>query len=144
VTYQGNSGVNRVTLGNNFALQTNLPGSQLFSASGGDVFLSLQDLITGLQGGNTASIGTAVTEVGSALNYIDSQQVFYGSALNQLSAQQTYLGSETTELAQQHNTEGGADLDVVISNLTSSQTSLQAALEAVGQTDQTDLFSYLR
>jgi len=102
VTYQGNTGVNSVTLGSQFSLQTNLPGSQLFSAPGADVFQSIQDLITSLQSGT--GINTAVTEVGAANNYISSQSVFYGNALNQLTAQQTYLGTETTELAQQQNT----------------------------------------
>jgi len=95
VTYQGNSGVNRVTLGNHFTLQTNLPGVQLFSSSGGDMFQSIQDLINGLDSGT--GIGTAVAEVGNASNSIDAQRVFYGNALNQLSAQQTYLSGETTQ-----------------------------------------------
>jgi flagellar hook-associated protein 3 FlgL len=141
VTYQGNSGVNSVTLGNHFTLQTNLPGSQLFS-SGTDMFQSIQDLITGLESGT--GIGTAVTEVGDALNSINGQRVFYGNALNQLSAQGTYLSSETTQLAQQQNTVGGTDLTSVISNLTAAQTSLQATLEAVGQTARIDLFDYLK
>jgi flagellar hook-associated protein 3 FlgL len=142
VAYQGNAGVNTVTLGNHFTLQTNLPGSQLFSASPTSMFQSIQDLITTLQSGN--GIGTAVNEVSNALNYVDSKQVFYGNALNQLNAQQTFLSSETTELAQQQNTVGGADMTAVISNLTTAQTSLQATLEAVGQTTQTDLFNYLK
>jgi flagellar hook-associated protein 3 FlgL len=142
VTYAGNSGVNRVTLGNEFSLQTNLPGSQLFSASGTDVFQSIQDLITGLQSGT--GISTAVTEVGNALNSIDTQRVFYGNALNELNTQQTYLSGETTQLAQQQNTVGGTDLTAVISNLTSSQTSLQATLQSMGQTAQIDLFDYLK
>ena len=141
VTYQGNSGVNSVTLGNHFTLQTNVPGSQLFS-SGTDMFQSIQDLITGLKSGT--GIGTAVTEVGDALNSIDGQRVFYGNALNQLSAQGTYLSSETSQLAQQQNTAGGTDLTAVISNLTAAQTSLQATLEAVGQTARIDLFDYLK
>jgi len=142
VTYQGNSGVNSLTLGSQFSLQTNLPGSQLFSASGNDMFQSIQDLITSLQSG--IGISTAVTEVGAANNYISAQSVFYGNALNQLTAQQTYLGTETTQLAQQQNTIGGADLTAVISNLTTAQTSLQATLEAIGQTANTNLFEYLR
>jgi flagellar hook-associated protein 3 FlgL len=142
VTYQGNSGVNNVTLGSQFSLQTNLPGSQLFSASGNDVFQSIQNLITSLQSGN--GIGAAVTEVGNASNYIDAQKVFYGNALNQLTAQQTYLAGETTQLAQQENTVGAADLPNVISNLTTAQTSLQATLEAIGQTANTNLFQYLK
>jgi len=142
VRYQGNSGVNQVTLGNQFSLQVNLPGSQLFSSSGGDVFQSIQDLITSLQTGT--GISTAVTEVGSAAGHIDAQRVFYGNALNQLTAQQTYLSSETTQLAQQQNTAGGADLTAVISNLSTAQTSLQATLAAVGQTAHTNLFEYLK
>jgi flagellar hook-associated protein 3 FlgL len=142
VTYQGNSGVNNVTLGNHFSLQTNLPGSQLFSASGTDMFKSIQDLITSLQSGT--GIGTAVTEVGDAMDSVDTQGVFYGNALNQLDSQQTFLSSETTQLAQQQNTVGGADLPAVISNLTTSQTALQATLEAIGQTAQTNLFQFLK
>ena len=131
-------------MGSQITLQTNLPGSQLFSASGGNVFQSIQDLITSLQGGNTASIGTAVTEVGDASSYLSEQSVFYGNALDQLTSQQTYLASDTTELAQQETTIGGADLPNVISNLTTSQTSLQATLEAIAQTESTNLFQYLK
>jgi flagellar hook-associated protein 3 FlgL len=143
VTYQGNSGTNSVTLGQHFSLQTNLPGSQLFSPGGGnDMFQSIQDLITGLQSGT--GINTAVTEVGNASNYIDAQRVFYGNALNQLDSQQTYLSSATAQLAAQQSTIGGADLPAVITNLTTSQTSLQATLEAVGTTARIDLFDYLK
>jgi flagellar hook-associated protein 3 FlgL len=142
VTYQGNSGVNSVTLGNQFSLQTNLPGPQLFSASGTDMFQSIQDLITSLQTGN--GIGTAVTEVGDSLNSIDTVRVFFGNALNQLNAQQTYLSSETQQLAVEENTVGAANLPNVISNLTTSQVSLEATLQSIGQTSQIDLFDYLR
>jgi len=144
VVYQGNTGTNSVTLGNHFSLQTNVPGSQLFSASGNDVFQSIQDLITGLETGNTASIGTAVTEIGTASTYINTQAEFYGNALNQLTAQQTYLGSDTTQLAEQQSIVGQADLPAVISNLTTAQTSLQATLEAIAQTESTNLFQYLK
>jgi len=142
VTYEGNTGVNSVTLGSHFTLQTNLPGSQLFSSSGTDMFQSIQDLITSLQSGT--GIDAAVTEVSNASSSIDAQRVFYGNALNQLTAQQTYLSTETTQLAQQQNTVGGADLTAVISNLTTAQTSVQATLEAVGQTAHTNLFEYLK
>ncbi|MFY9741993.1 MAG: flagellar hook-associated protein 3 [Candidatus Sulfotelmatobacter sp.] len=142
VTYQGNSGVNTVTLGNDFSLQTNLPGTQLFSASGTDMFQSIQDLITGLQSGS--GIGTAVNEVSSSLNSIDTARVFYDNGLNQLNSQQTYLSSQTQQLAEAQNSIEAADLPEVISNLTSGQVSLQATLETIGQTSQTNLFDYLK
>ena len=144
VQYVGNNGVNSITVGDQFSLNTNLPGSQLFSSPGNDVFQAVQDLITGLQSGNTTAISTAVGEVTSASSYIDQQRVFYGNAVNQLDSQQTFLGTETTQLAEQQNTVGGADLPAVISNLESAQVSRQATLEALGQTQQTNLFSYLK
>jgi flagellar hook-associated protein 3 FlgL len=142
VSYAGNSEVNSITVGNDFTIQTNLPGSQLFSNSGNDMFQAIQDLITSLQSGN--NISTAVGEVTSAYNYVSQQGVFYGNAVDQLESQNTFLSSETTQLAQQENTVAGADLPTVISNLVSGQTSREAALEAIADTQQTDLFDYLR
>jgi flagellar hook-associated protein 3 FlgL len=142
VTYQGNSGVNSVTLGDHFTLQTNVPGSQLFASAGTDMFQSIHDLIVSLQSGT--GINNAVVEVGNASNAISTQRVFYGNALNQLNSQQTYLAGETTQLAQQQSTVGGTDLTKVISNLTSSQLSLQASLQSIGQTSRIDLFDYLK
>jgi flagellar hook-associated protein 3 FlgL len=142
VSYKGNSEVNQVTLGNHFTLQTNLPGSQLFSTPGTDMFQALQDLITGLQ--SNSGIGTAVNELNAAFNYVDQQRVFYGNALNQLNSQQTFLNTETTQLAQQQNVVGGADLSSVIGNLDNEQIGRQATLEAVSRTLQNDLFNYLK
>jgi flagellar hook-associated protein 3 FlgL len=144
VTYVGNSGVNSITIGTQFTIQTNLPGSQLFSSPGNDAFQALQDLITGLQTGNTTAISTAVGEVTSASNYIDEQRVFYGNTINQLDSQTTYLNSDTTQLAQQQNTLGGADMPAVISNLETAEVSRQATLESMSTTLQNNLFSYLK
>jgi flagellar hook-associated protein 3 FlgL len=144
VTYAGNSGVNSITVGNGYTVQTNLPGSQLFSSSGNDMFQAIQDLITGLQSGDTAQISSAVGEVTDASNYIDEQRVFYGNTISELNSQQTYLNGETTQLAQQADTLGEADLPSVISNLESSEVSRQATLESMSATLQNNLFSYLR
>ncbi len=142
VRYVGNSGANRLAVGDHLSVQTNLPGSQLFSSPGNDMFQAVQDLISNLQSGT--NIDSAVNEVSSAYRYINAQRVFYGNAINQLSSQQTYLNSETTQLAQQQNSLGGADLAKVISDLVNAQTSRQATLEAVGKTQQTNLFDYIK
>ncbi|HEV2473049.1 MAG TPA: flagellar hook-associated protein FlgL [Chthonomonadales bacterium] len=142
VRYVGNSGVNQITVGNHLTVAANLPGSQLFSAAGADVFQSIQDLITGLQNGT--GIDTAVDAVSSAYQHINAQRVFYGNVMNQLTSQQTFLNNETTQLAQQQNNLGGADLSKVLSDLVNAQTSRQATLEAIGQTQQTNLFNYIK
>src|SRR5271154_3609499 len=105
VRYAGNTGTNQVTIGNGYQIQVNLPGSQIFNGTGGDVFQSLSDLITSLQ--SNSGVGNAVTEVSTALNYVNGQRVFYDNALNQTQAQQTYLSSAKVNLSQQENTVGG-------------------------------------
>jgi flagellar hook-associated protein 3 FlgL len=144
VRYAGNNLTNSVTVGNHFTLQTNLPGAQLFTAPGTDMFQAMQDLLTNLQSGDTDAIGTSVTEVSNAYNYIDTARVFYGNSVNQLDSQQNYLNSETAQLAAQQNTLGGVDLPATISNLTTGQTSYQATLSAMGRVGQTNLFDYLK
>lgn len=142
VRYAGNSATNKITVGDRFTVQTNLPGSQLFSSPGNDVFQAVQDLITNLQSG--ANIDTAVNEVSSAYRYVNAQRVFYGNAVNQLNSQETFLNSETTQLAEQQNSVGGADLSRVISDLVNAQNARQATLGAIGKTQQTNLFDYIK
>jgi flagellar hook-associated protein 3 FlgL len=144
VTYKGNANVNQVTLGNHFTLQTNLPGSQLFTSPGNDMFQAIQDLLTTLQAGKTSDIGAAVTEVSNAYHYIDTARVFYGNGENQLDSQQTYLNNETTQLAQQQTNLGGADMAAVLTNLATTQTSRQATLAAMARIGQSNLFDYLK
>jgi flagellar hook-associated protein 3 FlgL len=142
IQYVGNAGANQVSIGDHLTLQTNLPGSELFSHSGNNVFQALQDLITGLQSGS--GIDTAVNEVSNAYDYVNAQRVFFGNAMNQLNSQQQFLNSETAQLAEQQNTLGGTDMTKVISDLVSAETSRQATLEAVAKTQQANLFDYIR
>jgi len=141
VDYVGNSDSNQIAVGDNLNVQTNLPGSELFSNPSNNVFQAIQDLITSLQNGT--NIASAVSELSSAYDYINTQRVFYGNAIDQLNTQQTYLNSETTQLAQQQTNLGGTNLPQAITNLESSETADQATLETISQTEQNNLFSYL-
>lgn len=142
VRYSGNSGVNTVAIGNNYQLQMNLPGSQIFNGAGADVFQSIHGLITSLQ--TNSGIDTAVVEVGKAFNYVTDQRVFYGNALNQIAAQQTFLNSEKLNLTSQENTVQSADLAAVATQLANDRTAQTAALAAIGRISQTSLFDYLK
>ncbi len=142
VRYVGNDTTNRVTVGRQLSLPANLPGSQLFSAPGHDIFQAVQDLITGL--GTGTGVDTAVTTIQRAYDHLNTQRVFFGNAVNQLDSQNSYLNNESMQLAQQQTAIGGADLPAVISNLASAQTSREATLAAVGRIGQTNLFDYLK
>ena len=142
VTYNGNSGTNKVEVGQNYSLQINQPGSQLFTSASGGVFQSISDLINALQTNN--NIGSAVSEVSDAYNHITSQRVFYGNALNQLEAQQNYLNSEKVDLATAAASISATDMAATSTAFTQSQVAIQADLAVMSRISQSSLFDYLK
>src|SRR6266852_3751495 len=142
VRYAGNNGVNQVSIGSGYKLAVNLPGSQLFSAAGNDVFLAIDTLIQALQ--TNTGIDTAVSGVGAASSYLSAQRVFYGNALNQTQSQTTYLNTAKLQISQQENTLGGADLASAATTLTQTQIDTQATLAAISKFSQNTLFDYLK
>ncbi len=141
VTYNGNTGVNQVTIGTGYQVQVNVPGSQIFTGAGGNIFQSLQDLITALT--TNTNVAAAVTEIGTASSYLSSQRTFYGENLSQTESQQTYLSSETLNLTQQENAVASANPVVVASELAATETDQSAAISAIARLPQQTLFSYL-
>ena len=144
VRYTGNADTNKVTIGAGYQLQVNLPGSQVFGLGNatGDVFQSLNDLITAVQ--NNTGIGTAVNGIDTALGYVTTQRTFYDDGLNQAQSQQTYLNSQSLSLSQQLNTVTAANVAELASQLESEQTGQTATLEAIAKTPQGSLFDYLK
>jgi flagellar hook-associated protein 3 FlgL len=142
VTYKGNAGINHVEVGQNYSLQINQAGLQLFTSASGNVFQSISDLINALQTNN--NIGSAVSEVSDAYNHITGQRVFYGNALNQLQAQQNYLNSEKVNLATAADSISATDMAATSTAFTQSQVAIQADLAVMSRISQASLFDYLK
>jgi len=144
VRYNGNTGINTVDIAQGRSIQTNLPGSQIFQGAGGNVMGSLQQLVTALQSGNVTNIGAATTQLGTALNYISQQRVFYGSAVNQLTANQSYLQQEQVSLQTQETSLVGVDMAKAATDLSRAQTAQSAALAAIAKVIPQSLLDYLK
>jgi flagellar hook-associated protein 3 FlgL len=142
-TYNGNNGTDSVQIGDQTSVQANLPGSQIFSDPAADVLGSLTSLVAALQGGDTATIGTATAAVDTALNLVSQQQVFYGNAESQLNSQETYLQQDTVTLSTQENNLIGANTAEAATNLSQAETANSAALAAAAKVLPTTLLNYL-
>jgi flagellar hook-associated protein 3 FlgL len=142
-TYNGNSGQNSIAIGDSSSVQVNLPGSQIFSNSTTNVLGSLSALVTALQGGNSSAIGTAVSGVTTALNYVGQQRVFYANADGQLNSQETYLQQETVNLSSQQTSLVGVNLTQAAMNLSQAETDNSAALAAAAKVLPNTLLNYL-
>jgi flagellar hook-associated protein 3 FlgL len=143
VTYNGNSGVNSVAIDDGRNLQTNVPGNQIFQQSGSDVMGSLQQLVTALQNGDTAGIESATSALGTAMNTVSAQRVFYGNALSELQTDGTHLSQEKLNLQTQDTTLVGADEAQAATNLSQAETANQAALAAAGKILPMNLLEFL-
>jgi flagellar hook-associated protein 3 FlgL len=144
VTYNGNSGTNTVQVADGLNLQTNMPGNQLFQNAAGDVFGSLQRLITAMQTGTAADAESATNDLRTAFDSLTGQRIFYGNAVNQLNSTQTFLQQEQVTLKSQANNLVGADLTKAATDLTKATTAHDAALAAAAKILPTSLLDYLR
>lgn len=142
VNYVGNTDVNQVSVGSGYQLAINIPGSQLFSATGNDMFLAINNLIQAVQ--TSTGLPAAVSAVSSAASYLSAQGVFYGNAIDQTKSQTTYLNAAQLQITQQQSSLGGTNLPVAASNLAQANTDTQAALEAISKLTQNNLFSYIQ
>ncbi len=142
-TYNGNDDSNSVVVGDDMSVQTNLPGSQIFSSSSASVLGSLSSLVTALQSGSSSAIETATNSVSSALSYVSEQRVFYGNAESQLNSQETYLQQETVSLASQQNSLIGVNEATAATELSQAETDNSAALAAAAKVLPNTLLNYL-
>jgi flagellar hook-associated protein 3 FlgL len=141
--YVGNSTVNTVQVGDSMSVQTNLPGDQVFT-SGANVIGALQGLITALQSGTTAQIGTATTAVSSALNYVGQQRIPLDNTVSQLNSQESYLSQESLTLTTQQTSLVGVDISQAATNLSQAELTHNAVLAAAAQVLPQTLLSYLK
>lgn len=142
-TYNGNSDVNSVAVGDDMNVQLNLPGSQIFSNSNADVLGSLSSLVTALQSGNATAIGTATTAVSAALSNVSQQRVFYGNAESQLNSQETALQQETVSLTSQQSSLVDVDEAQAATDLSQAETANNAAEAAAAKVLPNTLLNYL-
>ena len=131
-----------MSIGNGYNIAVNVPGSQLFSAPGNDVFLAVNNLIQAVQSNNGIEYRRDWGQL-AASSYLSAQAVFYGNATDQATSQTNYLNAAKLQISQQQTTLGGANVAVAATNLSRPQTDNQAALAAISKLSQDNLFNYL-
>jgi len=145
VTYQGNDNVNSVQIGVGQTIAVNQPGSQLFSAAGGNVFQSLNDLVNALEdpASTTDDIGNATTEIRNAYDQLTSARAFYGSTIDQALNNQDFLNNEKLQLSQQQNIVIGVDMNTAATNLSNAEAARNATVQAAAGLSNVTLMDYL-
>ena len=110
----------------------------------GNMFAAVNDLRVALQNDDSAGIGTALTKLRQADDYLNQQSAFYGTVedriTTQLSLADKYNTLWTTELSEKRDT----DTVSAAVQLTQLETQQSAAYSAQSNVPHTSLFNYLK
>ena len=147
--YAGNSSVNSVEVGEGQTVSLGLSGSAIFgapSAAGQPdlTFQYLSNLSSDIKAGDYNAITADITNVQSSLNNVIAQRSSYGDILQQLNSDSTNLSQQKLTLQQYQTNLIGVDEAQVATNLTQSQTTLEAAIAAASRVSQDSLINYLK
>jgi flagellar hook-associated protein 3 FlgL len=131
-TYNGDEDVNSLQTPNGQTIQLNVPGDQIFTASGANsVFGALNNLVADYAGGATTAVSVSDTEaLNTALNYVSQQRVLVDNSLTRLTASTDAVTGEQTQLTAAQSNLMQADLPTISTQLSLAETQ-QTALEDV-------------
>lgn len=143
-TYQGDTDVDWLQTPNGQKIQLNVPGSQIFSASGSNVLETLNALVADFSSGTPSSTAVADTEsLGAALNYVSQQRVIIDNSISRLSAAQDYTQTESTQLTSVRTNLLQADVGQVATQLSTAETQQSALSQVIATLGKQSLFNDL-
>ena len=145
VTYSGDQDTNSIQTPNGQTIQLNLPGNQVFDASGSNsVFAALNQLIADYSSGTASSTAVSDTQVlSNALNYVSQQRVVIDNSLSRLNAASDAVASEQTQLTTVQTNLMQADVAQVATQLSLSKTQETALESVIAQLGSGSLFDKL-
>ncbi|MDE3186068.1 MAG: flagellar hook-associated protein FlgL [Acidobacteriota bacterium] len=143
--YNGDSNVNLLHTPDGQTIQLNLPGDQIFTASGtNSVFGALNKLVadyaTGASGGTSAVDTEALN---AALNYVSQQRVTLDNSLTRLTATSDAITSEKMQLTTAQTNLMQADLPQISTQLSLAETQQTALEDVISQLGSGSLFQKL-
>jgi flagellar hook-associated protein 3 FlgL len=134
--YAGDSNVNYLELPNGQKIQLNVPGDQIFLASGANsVFGALNTLVSDYASGtvNIAMAAADTVALNQALNFVSQQRVLIDNSITQLTAASDAVTSEKTQLLTAQTNLIQADLPTIATQLSQAQAQQTALVSVIAQ-----------
>ena len=142
VSYNGNANATTLQVGRNATLQTQVPGSDIFSGTI-DIFATMSDLLTAMQAGDRDAIATQAQKLEQFSDTVSTVRSRIGGFLNVADNLSSQLTTAGLSRAQELNDVQSADPAQAITQLTLSQTNFQATLAVGARIAQMSLLDYL-
>ena len=145
-SYKGDEDVNYLQTPNGQKIQLNVPGDQIFSASGSNsVFGALNNLVADYSSGSvdTAKAVSDTEALGTALNYVSQQRVTIDNSITQLTAASDAVTGNQTQLTAAQTNLMQADVAQVSTQLSLSETQQTALEDVISRLGSGSLFDKL-
>ena len=113
------------------------------SPASGNLLVSLQNLSTALAGGTADNVTTAISDLKTASQFVNSQQGFYGDWQQRLTAASNTISQQLTTVQSGIAGIEDADLAQAAIDLSQEQIGLQAAYSGRAKAPHTSLFDFL-
>jgi flagellar hook-associated protein 3 FlgL len=143
-TYQGDNNVSYLETPNGQKIQMNIPGSQIFSASGSDVLGTLNALIADYSSGTAAPTADAdAQQLSTVLSHVSQQRILLDNSLSRLSSAESYTQSQATQLTTTQTTLMQADVAQIATQLSTAETQQSALSQVIATLGKQSLFNDL-
>ena len=146
VTYNGDAVISYVTTPNGQKIQTNLPGSQIFSDATSNVLQTLNNLIADFSSGTASTFSISdTTALNTALNHVSQQRVIIDNSITQLQGAQNYIQAQGTQITAAQTGLLQTDVAQVSTQLSTTETQQAALTQIVNilEKNNGNLFSLL-
>lgn len=143
VTYNGDSTVNSITTPEGQEVALNVPGNQIFTASGANLLGTLNALISDYNSGDITQAQSDSTNLSTALNAVDQQRITIDNSITRLTATSTYAQTQSTQLQAAQTNLMQADLAGISTQLKDAETQQAALSEVFSSLGSQSLFNYI-
>ena len=144
VSYQGNSENQSIAVGENQTVQILVPGSSIFTGSSTNIFDSLRDLLTALEGNDRSGIQDGLGHLDLATAQISDAQGTIGALANRLQVTHDALDTARLTITKAISDNQDSDLATAITQLRLQEVAVQAASQTFTKIFDTSLINYLR
>ena len=141
--YAGSAATRQVEDPRGGAFAVSLTAQQIFDAPGASVFAAVNAVRVALLANDQAGITTALANLKTAQDSLNSSLAFYGGVQNQVADATAATSSIGLQLTSNLSAVRDADVVSVASDLTTDQLQLQAAFSARAKYPATSLFNFL-
>ena len=142
--YVGDNGTVSRTVGDGATVQINQTGTQVFGAPGSDVFTLLSNISTSLRTNNGAALSGQLSSMDSSISGVNAAQAVQGAAYNRIQSTQAAQTLAATGLKTQLSDIQDIDIASMAVQVTTANTTYQAALQTTAAIRQLSLLDFLK